>query len=176
MSNKSVVLLYGLPCSGKSMVSRSLSDHSLITIDEIITGIIADPAIADFQRLADEIVEQMIATLQRHEESKFIIEMGCLVPRKAITHLEKYLSESGFRFVSVVLTAEDEELIRRIVARNAAIDAGSSDSIKVDGPDYLTRFKMLFENNLPPSFIALDTTKLTRQQVVDQVINRVGDK
>ena len=175
MSNKSVVLLYGLPCSGKSMVGQAMRDHALITIDEIITQLIADPSIADFQRLANELVEQMIAVLHRHSDSKFVIEMGCLVPKGAIESLEKHLSDSGIDIVSIILTAKDDVLIQRIIARNSAIEAGDSGSIKVDGPDYLTRFKQLFECNYPTTYIELDTGELTRQQVLDRVREVIGE-
>lgn len=176
MSNKSVLLIYGLPCSGKSMVVRSMLDCSVITIDAIITRIIDTPAIADFQRLADEIVDEMVIALRCRDSSRFIIEMGCLVPRKAISRIEQFMSEAGFRFTNVVLTAKDDVLIQRIVQRNADIDAGNSDSIKVDGPDYLTRFKLLFDDNQPASFIELDTTYLSRQQVLDSFNNNVVSK
>ena len=169
MSSKSVLLLYGLPCSGKSMVVQSLSDHAVIAVDEIITRIVADPTIEDFQRLAGEIVDEIVVVLQGLRTAQVIIEMGCLITRGAIDKLELFMADADIQFANVVLIASDEELIRRIEKRNADIDAGESNSIKVDGPDYLTRFKAAFENNHPDNSLRLDTTGLSKHQVIEQI-------
>lgn len=169
MSNKSVVLLYGLPCSGKSMVVKTLSDHAVITVDGIITTIIDDPSIADFQRLGNEIVDRLIMLIQGLSDTKFVIEMGCLMPRVVIDRLERFMCDSGFRFSNVMLSARDEVLIRRIEQRNADIDAGNSSSIKVDGPDYLTRFKEVFDRSRPDDYVVFDTSDISREHVVEKV-------
>ena len=173
MSRKSVVLLYGLPCSGKSMVVKSLTDHTVITIDGLITRIINDPSIENFQRLAGKIVEEMIDTLQHLSSTQFVIEMGCLVPKQAIAQLEQGMLESGLVFSNVVLTAEDDVLIERIKRRNADIASGESDSIRVEGPDYLSRFKRLFDDNKPADFTMIDTSRLTQEQVQLAIHNDV---
>lgn len=174
MSNQFVLLLYGLPCSGKSMVVKSLPDYDVITVDEIITTIIADPSIADFQRLGNEIVETMITVIEGLAKAKIVIEMGCLMPRVVVDRLERFLSNAGIRFTNVILTARDDELIRRIEQRNADIDVGNSDSIKVDGPDYLTRFKVVFDGSHPDNFALLDTSDISKEQAVENVINIIG--
>ncbi len=169
MSNKSVVLLYGLPCSGKSSVLRAMPGHARITVDAIITAIIPDPGIADFQRLGDEIVGRIASTLQGMDGEKVVIEMGCLIPLGAIRRLEGLMLESGINYTNILLSAADEELIRRIERRNAAIEVGESDSIRVDGPDYLGRFKRLFNHNRPVSYVTIDTTALSPGDVVEQL-------
>lgn len=174
MNDKSVVLLYGLPCSGKSMVVKSLPDHAAIAVDEIITKVITEPEIEDFQRLAGEIAEEMVAIIDGMDDEHIVVEMGCLMPQRVIWRVEQYMHDNGIRFTNILLTADDAELIERIRQRNADIEAGISDSIKVDGPDYLTRFKLILENNMPESFVELDTSALSREQVMMRVIAEIN--
>lgn len=171
MTMKSVLLLYGLPCSGKSSVVASLPDHSRITVDEIITSFILEPSVADFRCSGNEIVDKVVTELQNQEATQFVIEMGCLIPRLAISRLEAFMNDNGFLYTNILLAADDDELIRRIKQRNADIDAGKSDSIKVDGPDYLTRFKAVFDDSQPDSCIEIDTTALNFQEIIEQIIN-----
>lgn len=176
MSTKSLVLLYGLPCSGKSSVLRALPGHARVAVDAIITTLTPDPSIADFQRLGDEIVGRLASTLQGMEETKVVIEMGCLIPMDATRRLESIMAESGMNYTNILLIADDDELIRRIERRNAAIEAGESESIRVDGPDYLSRFKRVFNLNLPDSYVTIDTTDLSPNDVVERLNHLQGKK
>ena len=172
MSKRSVVLLYGLPCSGKSSVLRALPDHARVAVDTIITSITPDPSIADFQRLGDEIVGRIASTLQGLDEAKVVIEMGCLIPLDAMRQLEGLMAERKMSYSNILLSGDDHVLIRRIERRNAAIEAGVSESIRVEGPDYLSRFKRVFENNLPDSYVTIDTTGLSPDEVVERLNQR----
>lgn len=176
MSNKSVLLLYGLPCSGKSSVLRALPGYARVAVDEIITTIIPDPSIADFQRLGDEIVGRIATTLRGMDEAKLIVEMGCLIPVESIRRLESLMAESGMHYSNILLSAGDEELIRRIKRRNEAIEAGETDSIPVDGPDYLTRFKRVFHHNQPDRYIEIDTGDLNPDDVVGRLVHLHHEK
>lgn len=176
MSKRTIVLLYGLPCSGKSSVLRALPGHARIAVDTIITTITPDPSIADFQRLADEIVGQIATTLQCTAKAKVVIEMGCLIHVDAIRRLERFMLKDGIDYTNILLSADDDELIRRIELRNAAIEAGESKSIRVDGPDYLSRFKRVFNHNKPDSYITIDTTGLSQGDVIDRVNHQQDGK
>ena len=169
MSHISILVLYGLPCSGKSSVVSGLSNFRPIAVDTIITKIVADPALEDFAHLSEEIVEKIIQELKSGQPLDTVIEMGCLIQKQAIDRLTQYLVESDSHFVSVKLIADEDELVRRIISRNEQIDRVAGNGIKVDGPDYLTRFKAVFQKNFPDNTIDLDTTFKSSSEVVDAV-------
>ena len=169
MFDKKILLLYGLPSSGKSTVAKSLTEYIRITVDEIITSMVPNPDITDFQRLGNEIVTQISERLKNSNNSRIVIEMGCLIPQLAIKKFEQFMDDQTYHFTNILLTADDAELERRIIKRNKEIESGKSDSLKIDGPDFLTRFKVIFNNNKPTSFIQIDTTQLPAEDVLDKV-------
>lgn len=158
MSKIKVLVLYGLPCSGKSSVLRSLNNYHSIAVDTIITKIIDNPSIKDFCRLSNEIIEGIVREISKEESNNYIIEMGCLIPKAAINQLETSLTNTDSSFVNIILTADEDVLIERIISRNNNIEADNSSGIKIDGPDYLTRFKLFFDDNLPNKSIEVNTT------------------
>lgn len=154
-----VIILYGLPCSGKSSLLRELDGYRTLSIDDLIRRKKKDPEIADFIDLSQDLVGELFALILQEQDSDVAVEMGCLVPKEAITLFEKMLREKGLNYRNIVLTASDDELIRRIKARNRDIETGKTNSIKVSGPDYLTRFVTVFDANQPDSAIYIDTTE-----------------
>lgn len=169
MSHINTIVLYGLPCSGKSSIVKGLPDFRSISVDAIITKIVVDPALDDFDRLSGEIVETIIKELTSGPSVDTVIEMGCLIKKQAIQQLTQYLLESDSVCFNIKLIADDDELVRRIIRRNEAIDCASGNGIKVDGPDYLTRFKTVFQANCPNNFIELDTTFKSPSEVLDAI-------
>ena len=160
MSSKEILLVYGLPCSGKSSFVRSLTNYHAIAIDDFIRGKVEDPGISDFVALSHELVgdvaREVMATVAEH----IVIEMGCLITKEATAELEAFLRSNNLGFKNIGLTANDDELIRRIELRNRNIELGKDTSIKIDGPDYLTRFVEVFENNQPNDPRYIDTTSM----------------
>ena len=169
MSQTNILVLYGLPCSGKSSVVSGLSNFRSIAVDTIITRIVANPTLDDFARLSDEIVDNIIQQLKSEQPLDTVIEMGCLIQKQAIDRLTQYLVESNSHFVSIKLITDDDELVRRIIARNEQIDRDAGDGIKIDGPDYLSRFKVVFEKNCPEDIIDLDTTLKSSNEVLESL-------
>jgi hypothetical protein len=133
---------------------------------------VAEPSVADFDRLSEEIVKHVVREVDSRESENYIIEMGCLITRRAIVQLERSLVELGCTFFNIKLSADDGELVQRIIKRNRDIDSGDSNGIKVDGPDYLTRFKQVFDVNQPDNLIELDTTGKTAEDVLLEIIKR----
>lgn len=176
MNRTNVLLLYGLPCSGKSSVSRAMTDHHTLAVDAIIKKIINDPSIADFDRLSNDIVEDLVKEINNTDSNNYLIEMGCLIPKKAIDRLEFSLAQNGCDFINILLSADEDVLVQRIIARNRDIDSGNSNSIKVDGPDYLTRFKLVFDNNQPDELIKIDTTAKTTAKTTEKIISAITRK
>ena len=175
MNKTNVLLLYGLPCSGKSSVLQAMSNYHAIAVDTIITKIVADPSIADFVRFSPEIVKNIVSEINNQQSKNYIIEMGCLISKQAIDQLESSLSDQGYTFFNINLIADDDELEQRIINRNRDIDSGKRQGIKVDGPDYLTRFKQVFDKNLPDRLIAIDTTAKSQESVLLEIIKNTFD-
>jgi RNase adaptor protein for sRNA GlmZ degradation len=170
MNAMKVILLYGLPCSGKSSVLRVMSDFHAIAVDTIIKKITPDPSISDFKRFSKEIVETAVSEVAEGRSSNCIIEMGCLISKQAIDQIECSLAEVGAVFINIKLSAHKGELIQRIVDRNRDIQLGNSNGIKVDGPDYLSRFEQVFDNNHPDNLIEIDTTGKTAERVSSEIL------
>jgi deoxyadenosine/deoxycytidine kinase len=160
MNIKKAIIIYGLPCTGKSRLVRELAEYCPISVDSLITKKLSEPEISDFIVLSPELVRDVVDTIVNADHAKFVVEMGCLMPKESVNLLERLLRESGVRHINIILTASNDELIRRITERNRNIDSGLDDSIKISGPDYLTRFIDVFSHNHPPTAITVDTTEL----------------
>lgn len=96
----------------------------------------------------------------------FAIEMGCLIPKSEIDFLEAHLKNKNFKFRNIVLTATDKELNKRIEDRNTQIDNKSSTAIRIEGPDYLSRFNNEFNKNKPNDADNIDTTKKSTTELI----------
>ncbi|MBF0263641.1 MAG: AAA family ATPase [Gammaproteobacteria bacterium] len=171
-----VLILYGLPCSGKSSVLKSMSEYHAIAVDTIIKSLIPDPSVSDFSRFSTEIIETIVSKIKTGYFNKYIIEMGCLMPKTSIDLLERYLNELSVSYLNIKLVADDSELIKRIIKRNKNIDLGKSTAIKVDGPDYLTRFKLFFEQNQTDKQIEIDTTEKSIKSINLEIMNALSKK
>ena len=169
MKPKSVLVLYGLPCSGKSVLVNELTSYFPIAIDTYIKNRQSDPQIADFQRLSKDLVDDVMKDLLSHNGDNVVNEMGCLISKEGIEHLESLLKKNNIKFFNVVLIADNNELISRIKARNLDIDLGKSNAIKVDGPDYLKRFVDVFELNQPSEPMTIDTSKTSVVDIVKKI-------
>lgn len=158
MSSKKILLVYGLPCTGKSSFVRGLNNYHSIAIDDFIRSKVEDPGISDFIALSQELMVDVTNEVMSSEAELIVIEMGCLITREATAELEASLKNNNIGFKNIALTANDDELIRRIELRNRNIELGKDTSIKIDGPDYLSRFVEIFEKNQPNEPQYIDTT------------------
>ena len=80
MKKINILLLYGLPCSGKSSVLKAINTgHHVITVDTIITKIVADPSLEDFNHLSNEIINAIIDEIDNTNSTRYLIEVGCLI-------------------------------------------------------------------------------------------------
>ena len=176
MNKINILLLYGLPCSGKSSVLSALNtNYHVITVDAIITKIVTEPSIDDFNHFSNEIIEAIICEINNGKSNRYLIEIGCLISKSAIDLLEVFFIKKGYGFFNIKLIADDDELVKRIVNRNTDITSGIRQGIKVDGPDYLTRFKQVLEKNLPDNLIDVDTTAKPTENVILEIIKKTGD-
>ena len=153
-----ILVIYGLPCSGKSSLLEQLKEYHVIRIDRLITRHIESPSLADFTALSEALMKEIIQIVTERKDSKIVIEMGCLIPQNSVRALEVFFQEEKLDFLNILLTAEKETLISRIERRNKEIKEGKSKAIPIDGPDYLTRFVEFFEKNLPRNAIEINTT------------------
>lgn len=169
MTQGNILILYGLPCSGKSSLVKALPDYYSIAVDTLIKRRTDDPSISDFKTMSKELMDDIISDISVHAHDNKIIEMGCLIPKESIDYLEGFLKESNLRFFNVILVADNDELERRIIKRNLDVDAGELDAIKVDGPDYISRFSSVFYHNLPANAAELDTTSKTSKQILKEL-------
>jgi|LWDU01.1.fsa_nt_gi hypothetical protein len=168
----SILLFYGLPCSGKTRLISGLSNRENISVDTIIKEIIpgSEPTIQDFINLSKNIIERVMVEINEKKGPNFAIEMGCLIPKSEINFLEAYLKNKSFKFRNIVLTATDKELNKRIEDRNTKIDNKSSTAIRIEGPDYLSRFRNEFDKNMPNYADNIDTTK----KPITELISCIG--
>ena len=169
MKLECVLVIYGLPCTGKSGLVNLLTSYYPIAIDSYIKDRVSEPEISDFQRLSKELVDDVINDLLSHNGSNIVIEMGCLISKEGIEHLESFLKKNNVRFSNIILTADKNELISRIKTRNIEVDLDKSNAIKVDGPDYLTRFVDVFELSQPKQSITIDTSKNTLLDIIKKI-------
>jgi broad-specificity NMP kinase len=170
------LVVYGLPCTGKTSLIKNLDNYQHIGVDSIIKLKNKNPDISDFLTFSDQIMQDILTIVTNSDNSDIVIEMGCLTPKKGILHLESGLKKMQCVFSNIVLTDDHDELITRIKKRNANIDKGKSNSIKIDGPDFLTRFTRLFDNNQPDNAIYVDTSNKTNTDVLSIVksINKLS--
>jgi hypothetical protein len=164
----SILLFYGLPCSGKTRLISGLSNRKNISVDTIIKKIIpgSEPTIQDFINLSKNIIRQVMVEINVKKGPNFAIEMGCLIPKSEIDFLEAHLKNKNFKFRNIVLTATDKELNKRIEDRNTQIDNKSSTAIRIEGPDYLSRFNNEFNKNKPNDADNIDTTKKSTTELI----------
>jgi len=173
MSKINVLILYGLPCCGKSSVLKAMSDYHAIAVDTIIKRLVADPSVEDFSVLSIEIIENIVSEIKNGDFDKYIIEMGCLIPKKAIYLLERFLDDLDVSYNNIKLSTAEDELVKRIINRNNNIDFGKSTGIKVDGPDYLTRFKLFFDKNQADNQVEIDTTGNTIENITLKILKHI---
>lgn len=166
-----ILIVYGLPCTGKSNLIKNLPEFDNIAVDEIIRLNFSNPQISDFVNSSEEMMQHILTEVKNINHSKIVIEMGCLIPKRSFLQLEEGLVNHGYEFNNIILTAEHEEIIRRIKNRNQEIDNGKSDSIKIEGPDYLSRFTKLFDHNQPDNPIIIDTTQKSSRDVVSTIFS-----
>jgi len=169
MNKMHILILYGLPCSGKSGLVNELANYHSVAVDTLIKRRIDDPSLSDFKNMSKDLMADIINELSADNNVDMIIEMGCLIPKESIDYLELHLKKYKFHYLNVILFANDNELIRRIVKRNSDIDAGLLDAIKVDGPDYLSRFSNVFNVNKPDNSVTIDTTSKTSKQIIKEI-------
>ena len=84
MNKTNVLLLYGLPCSGKSSVLQAMSNYHAIAVDTIITKIVADQSIADFFRFSPAIVKYIVSEINNQLSKNYNNEPGCRISKQAI--------------------------------------------------------------------------------------------
>lgn len=171
-----VILLYGLPCSGKSSVIQALSACYRLAVDDVIKNYSPDPSIEDFGRLSKVLVTELITKIEGLTSDCYVIEMGCLIHQIAINHLQESLIKMGAEFINITLHAHDNILINRITERNKLIEQGLSDSFPIEGPDYLSRFKQVFEKHKPINSIELDTSEMDLTKVLFEVQQIIGTR
>jgi len=164
-----VILLYGLPCSGKSSAIKALPACDRLAVDDVIKNYVHEPSITDFERFSKIIVNELIARVKQSSSSCCILEMGCLIQLTATDYLQEELIKSGVEMINITLHAEDTVLIKRIIERNGLIGQGLSGSLPVHGPDYLSRFKQVFDKNKPLKTKRLDTSQLTPDEVIVKI-------
>jgi len=164
-----VILLYGLPCSGKSSVIQALPACYRLAVDDVIKNHSADPSIEDFGCLSKALVTELITKIDGLASDCYVIEMGCLIHQTAINHLQESLIKMGAEYINITLHAHDNVLINRITERNRLIEQGLSDSFPIEGPDYLSRFKKVFEKHKPVNSIELDTSEIDVNKVLLEV-------
>ena len=170
-----VILLFGLPCSGKSSVIKALSSCNRLAVDDVIKNHSTDPSIEDFRRLSKTLMTEIIRKITASTSNCHVIEMGCLIHNEAINYLQESLIRMGAEVINITLHAHDNVLINRITERNKLFEQGLSNSFPIEGPDYLTRFKQIFEKNKPDDSIELDTSEIDLTKVlleVQQIIYR----
>lgn len=161
-----------MPCTGKSSLIKNLPEFNKIAIDDIIRKNFSNPQISDFVNSSVEMMQQILEEVKNINHSKIVIEMGCLIPKTSFLQLEEGFASHGYEFNNIILTAKYEEIIRRIKKRNQDIDNGKSDSIKIEGPDYLSRFTNLFDQNQPNNPILIDTTLKNTREVVSTLFRK----
>lgn len=169
MKTTHVLILYGLPCSGKSGLVNELTDYHSVAVDTLIKRRTDDPSLSDFKNMSRDLMADIISEISAGINTNIIIEMGCLIPKASIDYLEGFLKDSNIHYLNISLFANEDELIRRIVKRNSDIDAGLLDAIKVDGPDYLSRFTKVFNVNKPDNTVTIDTTSKISKQLLKEI-------
>ena len=170
-----ILMLYGLPCSGKTSLLNSLKNYSVMGVDSVIKSLIKEPMIPDFIRLASDIRESIIQSINPIQTTNIAIEMGCLTPKESIEKFELFFKENKINYINLVLTASHNELINRIKKRNIEVSRHSkSKALIIDGPDYLSRFTEHFEKNRPQNEHTLDTTGKTSDElfyIIQKLVN-----
>jgi len=164
-----ILILYGLPGTGKTSVINNMKNYFSISIDCLIREKKLTPTIADFKELSDELMDEIIAFVVSHRYLDIGIELGCLVPIKSIKILEKKLIINNLPYINVILTAENKELVNRLKKRNNDIELGLSDAIKVDSPEKLARFIEIFSFNKPSNALFIDTTNKEISSILKEI-------
>ena len=165
-----VLIVYGLPCTGKSSLLKQLEGYYPIAVDRLIKKHVSEPNISDFNMLSEQLMLDIIHEVEVNKNTHLVIEMGCLISQAGVCTLEKYFEENNISFKNILLTAKKEDLLKRIKTRNKEIKEGKSQALEVDGPDYLTRFIEVFDENQPKNAVVINTsTTIMSEMVLDKL-------
>jgi len=168
-----ILVLYGLPGTGKSSVISNFKKYLPISVDVLIRKEKQNPSISDFEMLSNTLIFQVIKFIENNPCSDIVIEMGCLMPIKSIFLLEDFLRRKNLSYLNVVLITDKDELINRLNKRNTDISLGLSNAIKIDFPINIIKFIEKFSFNQPSNFLTIDTTNKDIDLIVSEILFKI---
>ncbi len=163
---KTVVLLIGLPYTGKTtLIQHLLQEYGgeAIHADAIFTSIIP-PSQINLDRWlqeGDRLIEHIQSTIQQSPSELFFVELGTMraQPRRKLIH---WCDEQGYTVIPLWCRCQDEAILqKRHQSRVAEIGKGVARGAKIDIrlDDLYARICAAFEKpTAEEGFIELDTS------------------
>lgn len=174
MSN--AILLYGVPCSGKTTLGNHISKnygYSLIKVDDLMKNIREHPEKIDFTDFSFEIHGEIIKCMKNNPKNNFIIEIGCLLPRDASIAIINSIKVMGFNLLVVRINVYIEHAKKRAYSRNTSIHNGKSNAIIIDDVEKIYEFFNLLDVNIPDVDIEINSSIIKNPCKIARIINKV---
>jgi hypothetical protein len=171
MTRASVLLLFGLPCVGKTSFANEAKalcpGVTVFGVDRTIRSVFGrEPCKEDFLSRAPAV----LADLERRilDIHMFVIvEMGCLLPR---VHVEAFVAKLRLtrRVLAVELTCDGARTRERAADRNLRVLKGQSDAVVIDNPDAIHEFATVYER--PAGVIILESDYASPVELVQRFL------
>jgi hypothetical protein len=134
-ANQTVVLVAGLPYSGKTAIIEHLQKKmpgKAIYIDSVFREFVPEEGVCLQRWLAEGIrlVDRIIEAIGKASESQIYVEMGILQPQHR-NRLMLWIRRSGYRLVPILLQCESKDAIRERQAKRAQSLASQPDKLKI---------------------------------------------
>lgn len=175
MSNIRVLLLFGLPCVGKTSLVNEIkvicNEATIFSVDSAIRDLLGhEPCKNDFKIRAKEV----LANIEKHildTDAFAIVEMGCLIPR---VHVEAFVAQISVacRVLSVELTCDALHTRQRAIDRNLLVLSGHSDAVIIDNPDEICNFSNVYER--PEDIIILESDHVKSEKLAQLFLTQWG--
>lgn len=134
-AGRTVVLVAGLPYSGKTAIIQRLRDRlpgEALFIDAIFRDFVPEHEVCLERWLAEgtELVSRIVRAIEQSDHPYIYVEMGILQPRHR-RRLEDWLSANGYRVIPVLLECRSPEAVRARQAAREAELAAAHDRLKI---------------------------------------------
>lgn len=116
-----LVVIYGLPCTGKTSIAKPLTDllnAKFLQIDNIWDSLFKEPKYTSYEAnlVFNELVKHCRTIMVEHRRN--LVVEGVFATKNRIVRLEEISNRLGYKLITVLLQANEETIEQRLNKRN----------------------------------------------------------